>query len=82
MSYSFTNVQETTERMSEQRDAIYDYVVGQFRVHMANDDIDSAMALADEFYEWMDPDQLDNEPTFFVSEHDIRRLYAELTTEN
>ena len=81
MSYSFTNDQETTERMSKQRDAIYDYVVGQFRVHMANDDIDSAMALADEFYEWMDPDQLDTEPTFFVSEHDIRRLYAELTTE-
>ena len=71
MSYSFTNDQETTERMSKQRDAIYDYVVGQFRVHMANDDIDSAMALADEFYEWMDPDQLENEPTMFYNEDRI-----------
>ena len=70
------------ERLSAQRDDIYDYVVDRFRVHMANEDIDSAMALADEFYEWMDPDQLDNEPTFFVSEHDIRRLYIELTTED
>ena len=79
MSYSFTNDQETTERMSEQRDAIYDYVVGQFRVHMSNDDIDSAMALADEFYEWMDPNQLDNEPTFYVNENELQQLFLERT---
>ena len=82
MNFNFTTDDATTERISSQRDEIYDHVVSQFRVHMANDDIDSAMALADEFYEWMDPDQLDTEPTFFVSEHDIRRLYAELTTED
>lgn len=81
MSYSFTNDQETTERMSEQRDAIYDYVVGQFRVHMSNDDIDSAMALADEFYEWMDPDQLENEPTMFYNEDELLRRYLELSAE-
>ena len=81
-SFNYTDDSSTVERLSEQRDDIYEYVVSQFRVHMSNDDIDSAMALADEFYEWMDPDQLDTEPTFFVSEHDIRRLYAELTTEN
>jgi|TARA_B100000085_G_scaffold249209_1_gene244741 hypothetical protein len=81
MSYSFTNDQETTERMSKQRDAIYDYVVGQFRVHMANDDIDSAMALADEFYEWMDPDQLENEPTMFYNEDELLRRYLELSAE-
>ena len=81
MSYSFTNDQETNARMSEQRDAIYDYVVGQFRVHMANDDIDSAMALADEFYEWMDPDQLENEPTMFYNEDELLRRYLELSAE-
>ena len=81
MSYSFTNDQETTERMSEQRDAIYDYVVGQFRVHMSNDDIDSAMALADEFYEWMDPNQLENEPTMFYNEDELLRRYLELSAE-
>ena len=52
---------------------IYDYVVDMFRHHMANDDIDSAMALADEFYEWMDPNQLDNEPTFYVNENELNR---------
>ena len=81
-SFNYTDDTAITERLSEQRDSIYEYVVDRFRHHMANDDIDSAMALADEFYEWMDPDQLDNEPTFFVSEHDIRRLYIELTAED
>ena len=81
-NFNITDDSSTVERLSEQRDAIYEYVVDRFRYHMAKDDIDSALALADEFYEWMDPDQLDNEPTFFVSEHDIRRLYAELTAED
>ena len=33
-------------RISQQRDDIYDAVVAQFRVHMANDDVDSALCLA------------------------------------
>ena len=69
----------TVERLSEQRDAIYDYVVDMFRVHMQNDDIDSAMALADEFYEWMDPEQLDTEPTFYVNENELQQRFIELT---
>tara|TARA_B100000003_G_scaffold190024_1_gene187775 strand:+ start:138 stop:359 length:222 start_codon:yes stop_codon:yes gene_type:complete len=72
MSYSFTNDQETTERLSAQRDEIYDYVVERFRYHMANDNIDDALALADEFYEWMDPNQLDNEPTLFTNYDELR----------
>ena len=79
MSYSFTNDQETTERISAQRDEIYDYVVERFRYHMANDNIDDALALADEFYEWMDPNQLENEPTFFVHEHELQERFLELT---
>ena len=47
-SFNYTDDNGTVERLSEQRDDIYEYVVGQFRVHMSNDDIDSAMALADE----------------------------------
>ena len=79
MSYSFTNDQETTERISAQRDEIYDYVVERFRYHMANDNIDDALALADEFYEWMDPDQLENEATFFFNEHELQQLFIERT---
>ena len=63
------------ERLSAQRDEIYDYVVDRFRVHMANEDIDSAMALADEFYEWMDPNQLENEQTHYFNEEELEEIY-------
>ena len=78
-NFNYTDDTATVERLSEQRDAIYDHVVAQFRVHMANDDIDNAMALADEFYEWMDPEQLEDEPTFFVNEHELQQLFIERT---
>ena len=78
-NFNYTNDADTVEMMSEQRDHIYDHVVKMFRVHMANDDIDSAMALADEFYEWMDPDQLENEATFFFNEHELQQLFIERT---
>ena len=78
-SFNYTDDAATVARMSEQRDAIYDYIVDRFRHHMANDDIDSAMALADEFYEWMDPNQLDNEPTFYVNENELQQLFLERT---
>tara|TARA_B100000925_G_scaffold83831_1_gene59810 strand:+ start:1591 stop:1836 length:246 start_codon:yes stop_codon:yes gene_type:complete len=81
MNFNFTTDDATTERISSQRDEIYDHVVSQFRVHMANDDIDSAMALADEFYEWMDPEQLEEEPTMFYDEDELLRRYLELTSE-
>jgi len=66
------------ERLSYQRDLIYDYVVEMFRHHMANDDIDNAMALADEFYEWMDPNQLENEETIYYNEEELLKLYLSL----
>ena len=78
-NFNYTDDTATVERLSEQRDAIYDHVVDMFRVHMQNDDIDSAMALADEFYEWMDPEQLETEPTFFVNEHELQQLFIERT---
>ena len=66
-------------RISRQRDAIYDWVVGRFRVQISENDIDGAMALADEFFEWMDPDNLDSEQTFFYYENDLNQRYEELT---
>mgnify|MGYP003302699717 FL=1 len=66
-------------RISRQRDAIYDWVVDRFRVQISENDINGAMALADEFFEWMDPDNLDNEKTFFFNENDLKQRYEELT---
>ena len=74
-NFNYTDDATISDRLSEQRDAIYEGVVDQFRVLMAADNIDGALALADEFYEWMDPDQLENEPTVFYDERELIALY-------
>lgn len=78
-NFNYTDDSSTVSRLSEQRDAIYEYVVERFRYHMAKDDVDSALALADEFYEWMDPNQLDNEITSFYNEHELYEIFVERT---
>ncbi len=78
-NFNYTHDDATVERISAQRDDIYEGVVAQFRVLMAKDMIDEALALADEFFEWMDPDQLENEPTVFYNEHELQERFYELT---
>ncbi len=78
-NFYYTHDDATTERISAQRDDIYEGVVAQFRVLMAKDMIDEALALADEFFEWMDPEQLENEPTVFYNEHELQERFYELT---
>ena len=78
-NFYYTHDDATTERISAQRDDIYEGVVAQFRVLMAKDMIDEALALADEFYEWMDPEQLEDEPTVFYNEHELQERFYELT---
>ena len=78
-NFYYTHDDATTERISAQRDDIYEGVVAQFRVLMAKDMIDEALALADEFFEWMDPDQLEDEPTVFYNEHELQERFYELT---
>jgi len=78
-NFDYTDDIATVECLSEQRDAIYDHVVDMFRVHLHHDDIDSAMALADEFYEWLDPEQLENEPTVYTNQNELQQRLIELT---
>ena len=61
--YWFTTDEETTARISEQRDNIYDYVIERFKDLISNNDINDSLALADEFFEWMNPEMLESEPT-------------------
>ena len=79
MNFFYDTDETTTERISAQRDDIYEGVVAQFRVLMAKDMIDEALALADEFFEWMDPEQLEDEPTVFYNEHELQERFYELT---
>ena len=77
--YFFTTDEETTDRISEQRDNIYDYVIDRFKDLLAKNDMDSALALADEFFEWMDPNQLEDEETIYFNENELKALYSEIT---
>ena len=48
---------------------------------MVEEDHDSALAIADEFFEWLDPDQMDEEETLYYNEEELLQLYAQLTSE-
>ena len=78
-NFNYTPDDAIVERISAQRDDIYEGVVAQFRVLMAKDMINEALALADEFFEWMDPEQLENEPTVFYNEYELQERFYELT---
>ena len=80
-NFNMTDDAATVDRLSQQRDDIYDWVVERFRYFMEHDEIDNAMALADEFYEWMDPDGMENEVTSFYNEEELLRLYMSLPEE-
>jgi len=70
-----------TQRLSYQRDLVYDYCCERFKEHMAADDHDSALALADEFFEWLDPEQMDEEETLYYNEEELLALYAQRVAE-
>jgi len=74
-NYKITVDPATVDRLAEQRDDIYDWCVERFRYFMANDEIDNALALADEFFEWMDPDNMEKEETAFYNEDDLLNFY-------
>ena len=70
------------QRLSYQRDLIYDYCTDRFKELMQHDDIDSALALADEFFEWLDPGQLEDEETLYYNEEELQQLYIQRVSDN
>ena len=66
-------------RISQQRDAIYEWACDRFQALIAEDRVDDALAFADEYYEWLDPEQLDNEETLFYDEHELSEYFQSLT---
>lgn len=65
------------ERLSAQRDDIYDYMCDRFKQMIAEDRHDDAMAIADEFFEWLDPEQMDLEETLYYDERELIKLIDE-----
>ena len=69
---------EDALRISQYRDSIYDWACDRFQQLIAEEDNDAALALADEFYEWLDPEQLDNEPTLFFDINELTEHYQSI----
>jgi len=74
------DINKTSARISKQRDDIMDIMTEKFREHTANNDMDSAMALADEYFEWLHPDIAMHEDTLYSDETELKRTYLELTS--
>tara|TARA_B100001287_G_scaffold207920_1_gene176897 strand:- start:136 stop:303 length:168 start_codon:yes stop_codon:yes gene_type:complete len=52
----------------------------KFREHIANNNIDDAMVLADEYFEWLHPAQRMREDTLYADYNELRQAYRELTS--
>jgi len=70
---------EETLLISQRRDDIYDWVTKRFVALMAEERVDDALCFADEFFEWLDPNQLEDEETLFYDANELKALYLELT---
>ena len=74
------DINKTRARISKQRDDIMDIMTEKFKEHIANNEIDTAMALADEYFEWLHPDIAMHEDTLYSDETELKRTYLELTS--
>tara|TARA_B100001175_G_C19278674_1_gene527735 strand:- start:67 stop:312 length:246 start_codon:yes stop_codon:yes gene_type:complete len=66
-------------RISGERDKLTEWVMDRFRVLMAEERVDDAICFADEWFEWMDPDNYINESTHFFDEYELKELYESIT---
>lgn len=74
-----SNYDTLDELISARRDDIYEWATNRFKQLMAEDRLDDALALADEFFEWLDPEQLHSEETLFYNEEQLQQYFIELT---
>ena len=70
-----------TERLSYQRDLVYDYCCERFKELLAEERHEDALAIADEFFEWLDPEQLEQEETLYYNEEELLELYAQVVSQ-
>ena len=65
--------------ISERRDTLCEWVCDRFRYLIAEDRMDDALYFADEWFEWMDPENHEQEETIFIDERTLIAHYDELT---
>jgi len=62
-------------RISEQRDEICEWVVEHFRELIAEDRHDDAICFADEWFEWLDPENYESEETLYTNYDELRTTF-------
>ena len=62
-------------RISEQRDDLCEWAVGRFRELMEENRIDDAICFADEWFEWLDPENYESEETLFTHYDELRQSF-------
>lgn len=68
-------------KLSAQRDDIYEYMCDRFKQLITEDRHEDALAIADEYFEWLDPDQMDDEQIVYVNYDEIRVVYQQACDE-
>lgn len=68
-------------RISENRDDLCGWAVERFRELLAEGRNDDAICLADEWFEWLDPENYINEQTHYYDEHELQELYESFQCE-
>ena len=66
-------------RISQERDRISEWAIDRFRQLIAEDRHDDAICFADEWYEWLDPENHEKESTLFYDEEELEALHESLT---
>lgn len=69
---------ELALQISENRDDLCEWVISRFRYLIEQDRTDDAICLADEWFEWLDPENYINESTHWYDEHELKELYESI----
>ena len=64
--------------ISAQRTALHDWVCDRFSLLLSTVSADSALAFADEWFEWLDPDSVNTEATLYFNEDELKGLYEQV----
>lgn len=66
---------ELALQISENRDDLCEWAISRFRYLIEQDRTDEAICLADEWFEWLDPENYINESTHWYDEYELKELY-------
>ena len=70
--------EEDRSTLNDARGNLILWIVERFRYLRAEDRESDALCFADEWFEWLSPDDYINESTLFYDENEIKELYESI----